>query len=169
MKRVLVIGSPGAGKSTLATRLAALTGLPLVHLDQEHWSAGWVEPEPVTFRDKMAAIIARPRWIIDGNYGATIEQRLARADTVIHLDFPAWLCVARIVKRVLGSYGQVRPDMAEGCPERFDLEFLLYTARFSSGPGPRTKRKLEGFGGTYVRLARPADARRFLAGLGSPE
>ena len=165
MERVLVIGSPGAGKSTFAPSLARLTGLPLIHLDQEHWLPGWVERDKAEWAERVRELATRPRWIMDGNFGATLLPRLARADTVIWLDFPAWLCVVRIVRRVLQSRGKVRPDMAEGCPERFDWEFLLYTARFPWTGRKRILAKLPAFTGTLVRFRRPREAARFLAGL----
>ncbi|HWH18519.1 MAG TPA: topology modulation protein [Allosphingosinicella sp.] len=152
MERVLVIGSPGAGKSTLAGVLAKRTGLPLFHLDQLYWRPGWVEPDKATWAAEVSSLIAQPRWIIEGNYGGTLPLRLGRADTVIHLDLPAPLCVIRVLKRVIRSWGRVRADMAEGCPEHFNLEFLAYTASFPWKGRRRIEEKMKGFGGTYVRL-----------------
>jgi len=144
MQRVLVIGSPGSGKSTLATELARRTGLPLIHLDQEHWRSGWVEPPKDEWRRRVAELVAGNRWIIDGNYGGTLDLRLARADTLIDLEFPAWLCVWRILRRVAGSWGRVRPDMAEGCPEKFDFEFFRYVWTYRRQQRPKL---LDYFGG----------------------
>ena len=163
MQRVLVIGSPGSGKSTLATELARRTGLPLIHLDQQYWRAGWVEPPKAEWLAAVERLIARDRWIMDGNYGGSLELRLARADTVVDLQFPAWLCVARILKRVTASWGSVRPDMAEGCPEQLSFEFLLYTAMFPRSARKRTNAKLKHFAGTCIKLRNPAEVRRFLA------
>lgn len=163
MKRVLVIGSPGSGKSTLATELARRTGLPLIHLDQEHWRPGWIEPAKEEWRQRVAELAALDQWIIDGNYGGTLELRLAHADTVIDLEFPAWLCVWRILKRVATSFGRVRPDMAEGCPEQFNLEFLAYTALFPFAARKRANAKLARFTGRRIHLRSPAQVRRFLA------
>jgi adenylate kinase family enzyme len=162
MQRVLVIGSPGAGKSTLATELANRTGLPLIHLDQQYWRSGWVEPSKAEWLNQVAELIAGDQWIIDGNYGGSLEQRLARADTVIDLQFPAWLCVWRILRRVARSWGRVRPDMAEGCPEQLNLEFLVYTATFPFAARIRTTAKLAKFKGKLVRLRGPAEVRRYL-------
>jgi adenylate kinase family enzyme len=121
MERVLVIGSPGSGKSTLATELAQRTGLPLIHLDQQYWRAGWIEPDKGDWATEVEALIAGERWIIDGNYSGTLGRRLTRADTVVDLELPGWLCFFRVLRRVLTSWRRVRPDMAEGCPERLDL------------------------------------------------
>jgi adenylate kinase family enzyme len=89
--------------------------------------------------------------------------RLAGADTVVYLDFPAWLCVWRVLKRISFSLGRVRPDMADDCPEHFNLEFLLYTATFPFSRKKRTAAKLAAFGGTVIPLRNPAEVRRFLA------
>ena len=168
MQRVLVIGSPGAGKSTLATELARRTGLPLFHLDQLKWQAGWIECDDADFRTRLAAVLAGPRWIIDGNYGVSLPQRLARADTVIDLDLPAWRCLVRALGRVRRLHGTVRPDMAPGCPEQYDLEFLLYIARFPFAGRQRIEASLEDYQGNRVRLSRSADVERFLDSLAHP-
>lgn len=81
------IGSPGAGKSTLAAEVARRTGLPLVHLDRLYWRAGWVESDKAEFVERVRETVAAPRWVIDGNYGGTLPIRLERADTVLWLDF----------------------------------------------------------------------------------
>jgi adenylate kinase family enzyme len=166
MERVLVIGSPGSGKSTLATELARRTRLPLIHLDQQYWRSGWIEPSKDEWQRRVAELIAGDRWIMDGNYGGTLELRLARAETVIDLRFPAWLCVWRILKRIAASWGKVRPDMAEGCPEHLNFEFLVYTARFPGSARRRTNAKLASFRGRHVVLRSPAEVRSFLASFG---
>jgi adenylate kinase family enzyme len=163
MERILVIGSPGSGKSTLATELARKTGLPLIHLDQEHWRPGWVEPSKEEWQQQLRALVARDRWIIDGNYSGSLEMRLVRADTVVDLEYPAWLCLWRLLHRIVSTRGRVRPDMAEGCPEQFNLGFVFYTATFPYARRKRTLAKLSRFNGKIIRLRSPAEARRFLA------
>src|SRR6187402_354163 len=123
-ERILIIGSPGSGKSTMARALAARTGLPLVHLDQIYWQPDWVERDKAEWLATLTAALAEPRWIIEGNYSSSLAQRLAAADTAVLLDVPTWRCLWRITKRVSTYRGRVRPDMAEGCPERFDWEFF---------------------------------------------
>jgi adenylate kinase family enzyme len=162
MKRVLVIGSPGSGKSTLATELARRTSLPLIHLDQQYWCSGWVETPPDEWDRRLAEIVAGERWIIDGNYSGSLERRLARADTVIDIRLPAWRCVWRILRRVTSSRGRVRADMAEGCPEQFNLEFLVYTATFPKHARKRTDAKLARFRGRHIVLRSSAEVRAFL-------
>lgn len=162
MQRVLVIGSPGAGKSTFARALAVRTGLPLVHLDAEYHLPGWVERPDDEWHAKLEGILAREAWIIDGNYGGSMDRRLARADAAILLDYPTWLCLWRVIKRVTTLNGQVRPDAAPGCPERLDLEFLAYVANFRRVKTRALERRLKAFPGTVIRLAKPGDAQAFL-------
>ena len=131
MNRIMIIGCGGAGKSTLARQLGDLTGLPVVHLDKLFWHPGWVESTKDEIDEKIMAAMAEPRWIIDGNYNRTLPKRLEYCDTVIYLDFSRVACLLGIAKRVLTTYGTVRPDMAEGCPERFDWEFLRWVWRFN--------------------------------------
>ena len=131
MERIIIIGCGGAGKSTLARQLGALTGLPVVHLDKLFWHPGWVESAKDEIDEKIMTAMEEPRWIIDGNYNRTLPKRLEFCDTVIYLDFSRFACLMGVAKRVLTTYGTVRPDMAEGCPERFDLEFLQWVWNFN--------------------------------------
>ena len=131
MERIIIIGCGGAGKSTLARQLGEKTGLPVVHLDKLYWHPGWVESTKEEIDEKIMTAMAEPRWIMDGNYNRTLPKRLEYCDTVIYLDFSRLTCLAGIAKRILTTYGTVRPDMAEGCPERFDLEFFLCVWNFN--------------------------------------
>lgn len=156
MRRVLIIGPCGSGKSTLARELAPLMRLPLVHMDQLGWQAGWVETEKAELNARLADVVAGEEWLIEGNYGSTLAPRLARADTVIYLDFPIRLCLWRLAKRIVTHRGRARPDMPEGCPERFDAAFFWYVMNWNSGPRVRTEATLAGYTGNLVRLRNPA-------------
>ncbi len=130
-RRILVLGSPGSGKTTLARRLGTRHGLPVFHLDHAYWRPGWVESEPDAFRAEVERIAALPAWVVDGNYLGTIGPRLAAADAVIYIDQPAWLCTVRVLLRTLSSLGRVRPEGPPGCPEQLTFEFLHYTAMWN--------------------------------------
>ncbi|MEZ5682499.1 MAG: topology modulation protein [Erythrobacter sp.] len=162
MQRVLVIGSPGAGKSTFARNLSAAVGLPLIHLDAEYHLPGWAEPEPDAWNAKLDLLIAGDRWIIDGNYGGSLERRLRRADTAILLDYPTWLCLWRLLKRILTLRGTVRPDAAPECAERLDWEFLHYVLVFRRAKSPTVERRLATFPGKVLRFRHPREAQAFL-------
>lgn len=160
--RIALIGCSGAGKSTAARTLAALTGLPLHHLDQLYWRPGWTGPDELDWRTDQQDLVAAARWIIDGNYTKTIDIRLARADLILLFDFPTWLCLWRVVRRVVRLRGQVRPDMGEGCPERFDLEFLIFVLTFRRSVLPRVRERVAASGVRCVTLRSPGEVRRFL-------
>jgi len=162
MDRILIVGCAGVGKSTFARRLAGITGLPLVHLDQHYWQPGWRETAPEDWSRKVRDLTAAPSWIMDGNYGGTLPIRLARADTVIHLDFPRRVCLWRVLKRTALQFGKTRPDMTPGCPERFDAAFLAYIWRYRRDHRPRLVEALSGFGGTRVDLRSAGDVARYL-------
>jgi adenylate kinase family enzyme len=162
MQRVIIIGPCGSGKSTLARELAKRLGLPVFHMDKLNWRPGWVETPKPELLERVQAVTAGERWLIDGNYGGTLGPRLARADTVIYLDFPITLCLWRVVKRVLTHRGQTRPDMADGCPERFDLGFMLYLAGWHWGPRLRTEAVLREHEAKVIRLPGPRALKRWL-------
>jgi adenylate kinase family enzyme len=155
MQRILIIGPCGAGKSTLATALGVRLNLPVFHMDQLNWRPGWVESSKDEILAKLAAIVTTKRWIIDGTYGGTLGERLVRADSVIYLDFPIRLCVSRLFRRLWIYKGRTRPDMTPGCPERFDLEFLIYLLRWNAGPRIRTEACLKGHEAKVTRLKNP--------------
>jgi adenylate kinase family enzyme len=122
--RILILGSSGSGKSTLAFELARRSGLPLHHLDRLIWLSGWVLRDRVEADAEISALLQRPQWVLDGAFPRHLRESLPLADTVVFLDLPRWLCVARVAKRILTRYGEVLPDMADGCPERGDFTFL---------------------------------------------
>ncbi len=138
MKRVLVIGCSGAGKSTLARQLNERTGLPLIHLDRLFWKPGWEQSDILEFcdcfasfrRNRIATLCDSDEWIMDGSYFSNLSLRLLRADTVFYLDYPTHLCFRRVLQRIATGYGRDRPSCAEGCPERFDWEFMQYIWTF---------------------------------------
>lgn len=127
----MVIGCCGAGKSTLAQKLSIITGLPVFHLDQYYWKENWVESEKQEWREQVIELANKDSWIIDGNYGGTMDIRLHTCDTVIFLDYPTFSCIYRVLKRTAKYHGTERPDMPKGCKERYDLDFLHYVATFN--------------------------------------
>ncbi len=127
-KRILILGCGGAGKSTLARRLGAATGLPVVHLDGLYWQPGWVAMERAAWRRTVENEIAKDAWIIDGNFGSSLELRLSRAQAAVYLDYSRAVCLAG-----------VRPEMGAGCPERFDLSFLRWVWDFPKRDGTHVK------------------------------
>ncbi len=162
MKRILVVGCSGAGKTTLSKELGRLLELPVHHLDRLWWQPGWEHVSREDFDAGLAEILNTDRWIIDGDYSRTLPERLKYADAVILLDYSRTLCLFRTLKRIVRFRGNVRPDMAEGCPERFDREFLRYVWNFNRDMSPRVEAALKGFSGELIRLKTPRETEVFL-------
>ncbi len=162
MRTVAVIGCPGAGKSTFARRLGAILGIEVIHLDRLYWRPGWVPTPAEEWVRIQEAALRADRWIVDGNYARTLSLRVAAADTVIFLDFPTAVCLCRSLLRVARSRRTPRPDMADGCRERVNLEFLRFIWGFRRAKRPDMVRRLRAVEGdkdvVHLRSSREADA-----------
>jgi adenylate kinase family enzyme len=146
MKKILIIGSSGAGKSTFARRLHRATGLPLIHLDRLYWKPNWVETtDKSEWKRTIENALRGDAWILDGNYSGTLEMRLEKCDAVIFLDLPRLLCIYRILKRVALYKKGSRPDMADGCDERFDWEFVKIVWNYPTRSKPKVEALLHRF------------------------
>ncbi|MBB4040809.1 adenylate kinase family enzyme [Microvirga flocculans] len=143
MQRILVIGSPGAGKSTLASRIAGRLDLPLIHLDREYFGPGWTMPTKPEWRERVATLAARPSWVMDGNYASTFDIRVPRATAIVWLDLPRWRCAAGVLWRVAENYGRARADLGPDCVERFDWSFMRWIWDYPRRMRPKTARMLE--------------------------
>lgn len=165
MDRILIIGSPGSGKSTLSLLMSEKLGLPVVHLDKLFWRPGWVEASREEFDAALAEALMGEKWIIDGNYGRTLKMRLSRADTVIMPDYPTAVCVFRVLKRIITNRGRTRPDMGEDCPERLDWEFLRYVMDFRRKNRQKLLDALSDWDGKTVFIRNKREYRKFLLTL----
>ena len=170
MQRILVMGSSGSGKSTFSKRLSDITGIPVVSVDALFWRPGWVESEKAEFHKRLSAAAQQPRWIMDGNFtGHLVELRRDACDTLIWFDLPRATCMLGILTRIAKSYGRVRPEMAEGCPEKIDLEFLRYVWNFRQQQRPKLLAYFEGLrpDQTFITFTHRAQADRYLSDLAS--
>ena len=126
--KIAVMGYSGSGKSTLAEFLGRRHELDVLHLDSVQFVEGWRERD----RDEAKALVGRfmeshDSWVIDGNYRQFCwKERLEQADRIVLMEFGRLSCFARVLKRTRTYYGRERPDLAPGCPERLDPEFLRW-------------------------------------------
>lgn len=126
MKKVIVIGCPGSGKSTFSKALHELTAIPLYHLDLLKWNSDKTTVSKEIFLERLENVLVLDRWIIDGNYGSTIELRIKECDTVFFLDYPLQLCLDGIKQR----QGKPRSDMPWVETED-DAEFLEFIRNYN--------------------------------------
>ncbi len=139
----MIIGNCGSGKSTLSRQIRSITSLPLIHLDKEYWKPGWVETPNDIWLEKLQGLVNNNQWIIDGNYGSSMDMRMQRAEMIIVMETSTLKSFYRVVKRQLQYWGKSRPDMAEGCVERFSLGFLHYVLIYNITRRPRNRRLTE--------------------------
>lgn len=160
MKKVIIIGCPGAGKSTFARKLSAKTGLPLHYLDMIWHKADRTNVTPEEFDTKLSEIIKNDRWIIDGNYLRTMPMRLENADTVFFFELPIDICLAGAIVRL----GKDRPDM----PWKdyiLDEEFRQWILDFPDSQLPVINRLLESFEGNVIRFTSRKEADNYIEQL----
>ena len=132
MKKVIVIGCPGSGKSTVSRALHNKTGIPLYHLDMMYWNADKTTVEKSVFLERLSAVLEKDEWIIDGNYSSTMELRMAACDTVIFLDYPLEICLDGIKER----HGKPRSDMPWIETEE-DAEFIEFIKNYNEQQKPK--------------------------------
>ena len=138
MKKIIVIGCPGSGKSTFARALHNKTGIPLYHLDMMYWNADKTTVEKSVLLERLSAVLEKDEWIIDGNYGSTMELQMAACDTAIFLDYPLDVCLDGIIER----RGKPRSDMPWIETEE-DAEFIEFIKNYNEQQKPKVLELLE--------------------------
>ena len=154
MKKVIVIGCPGSGKSTFSRALHNITGVSLYHLDMLNWNADRTTVSKEVFRARLAEIIAKDSWIIDGNYGSTMELRLQACDTVFFLDYPLEVCL----EGVLSRRGKERTDMPwMEAPDEVDEEFIEFIKNYNSENRPEVMTLLKQYADKEIIIFKSRD------------
>ncbi|MBD3649091.1 MAG: hypothetical protein HUJ31_16940 [Pseudomonadales bacterium] len=164
MRRIIIIGCGGAGKSTFARRLGERLDIPVHHLDREFWKPGWIPSDRDTFLARLKELALEPAWIMDGNFGGTLDYRLSVADTVIFLDYSTITCLTGAVRRYWQWRGKSRPDMADGNSERLDRSYVMWILRYRTTSRPRLLARLSKLptGQRVYQLVSREHADRFL-------
>ena len=145
MKKVIVIGCPGSGKSTFSRRLAEMTNIPVYHLDMMYWNEDKTTVNKNIFLERLDAVLQKDEWIIDGNYTSTMEQRILACDTVIFLDYPLEICLDGVKSR----QGKARSDMPWIETEE-DLEFIGFIKSFAKEQRPIIMNLLEKYSDKHI-------------------
>ncbi|MGH1283966.1 DNA topology modulation protein [Bacillus toyonensis] len=164
MKKIILIGSGGSGKSTLAKQLGNKLNIKVHHLDALFWKANWEGVPREEQRKVQKNLIKEEKWIIDGNYGRTMDLRLNAADTIIFLDIHRTICVYRAFKRIVQYRNKTRPDMGAGCEERLDLQFFKWIWEYPNKKKPAILKRLDQLskGKEVIILKSPNKVKRFL-------
>lgn len=163
MDKIIVIGCPGSGKSTFSRALHDKTGIPLHYLDRMHWNADRTYGTREELIKKLNHILPQNRWIIDGNYGSTMELRLGACDTVFLLDYPTEICLEGIRERA----GKPRPDMPwVEKPGEIDEEFMAFIRNYNKFERPKVFKRLNKFSDKTIYIfSSRTEADAFLASL----
>ena len=139
MKKVIVIGCPGSGKSTFSKALHKITDIPLFHLDMIFWNADKTTVEKTVFLDRLLKIVQNDEWIIDGNYASTMELRMQACDTIVFLDYPLDVCLNGIKER----RGKPRSDLPWIESDEDDAEFIEFIKNYNSQSRPKVMELLD--------------------------
>jgi len=163
MNRVLIIGISGTGKTWLAKKLSDFFKIPVTHYDELAWRKNWKEEEQKIVEQKLKKIITQDEWIIEGFIHPAAKIKLQLADTIIYLDYPGWLAAWGGLARWWKHRGKTRPEMAEGCVEKFDWKYLKVMWR--RGERPEIEEAITGFENKIILLKTRKETEKFVANL----
>lgn len=163
MKKIMVIGCPGSGKSTFSRELHKITDIPIFHLDRMYWNADKTVVDGDIFQERLLSAIREERWIIDGNYGTSIELRLQVCDTVFFLDYSLEVCLEGVHERK----GKVRSDISWTEPaQEEDEEFIEFIKKYREVSRPAVLELLDKYPDRNIYIFKNRDeANEYLRNL----
>lgn len=165
MRRVVILGNSGTGKSTFAQKLGERLGLPVIHLDVLYYGPAWAPGDPAAFRKRVAQATAAEAWIVDGAFLALAgDLTLPRADLVVWLEQPRWLALSRALWRCVDPRGFGRADLPSGCRDTPSREMLKDIWTFERAARGDIERRLAGLTAPVRRLRGDVEIAAFLAG-----
>ncbi|WP_293406902.1 hypothetical protein [Phenylobacterium sp.] len=154
MRRVVILGNSGSGKSRLGRRLSCALDIPVVHLDPLYYGPGWTHGDPLVFRQRVSAALAGDAWIVDGSFLPLVgDITLPRAELIVCLEQPSWLAMTRALRRCLNPADAGRADLPAGCRDTLSGEMLADIWSYDRRTRPEIERWL-------AQLAPPANLRR---------
>jgi adenylate kinase family enzyme len=166
--RIAILGGAGAGKSTLARRIGAALGLPVVNLDRVVYGPGWTRIAVPVARERLTALLEPGAWVVEGTYTELADLTLPRGELVFWVDQPAWLRLWRTWRKTRLHRGRPRADRPDGCDEGFDWAYALAVLRFGRWSPALEGRLTEAAGRPPVRLRGDRAVARFADRLSSP-
>ncbi|MCA9264661.1 MAG: hypothetical protein KDA60_12460 [Planctomycetales bacterium] len=164
-RRVLVLGSPGSGKTTLTLRLARALGLEAIHLDAEFWKPGWVSTPQPAWREVVGALVQRDAWIMDGTYESTLDLRIPAADLLIEIKRSRLTCLYHVLRRKATIDDHARPDAPAG--QALDWPFIRYIWNYPCITDPLVRERIQEYGPDkpVIEIRGHHAMRLFIAGL----
>jgi adenylate kinase family enzyme len=165
MEKIVIMGSSGAGKTTLARELGPILKIKkVIHLDRLYWQRGWKGKTRDTRIDIIQDLVREKQWIIDGNYFSVSELHLNAADTIIFLNPPPLVCLQRLIKRHRKYCGRSRRDIPEGCTDKLTRLRMLKVLVFPLQGRRRLEEELRKYNSKQiVQLHSDKEVEEFLA------
>ena len=130
IEKIIILGGPGSGKTTLAKLLGTKYNLPVVNLDGLNYFENWVERDKEERDNIILEKIKEKQWIIEGNYKKTLKDRAKKADLIVFLDYPTIILLKGILERNIKNFNKEKEEI-KGCKERVSKKFLKYALKYN--------------------------------------
>jgi adenylate kinase family enzyme len=163
INKVSIIGISGTGKTHFAKKLSDFLKIPITHYDEFVWGKGWKEVDEKIVEKKLLEIIKKERWILEGFIHPASKARLENSDTVIYLDYSGFQAMLGGLQRWWRHRGKTRPEMADGCIEKLEWDYLKVMWKRSERP--EIEEAIKGFEDKITRLKTRKEASDFIAKL----